>query len=742
MTKKIANVLIFFLLASFLSLSLIFFSQHAHSNFLDYKLESLLPSYAQSEAIQSFRKKFHDQVIITLEHSSNKPLTNTIQEVKNSLEQTQALELIELTKPDLFSKFYFNHRYIYDLPQELQCIDLCTQETMDQYVENALFNPFNGITSMELKYDPFLAVRNIMQSSKQATNYAFDEEQNLYIQDQGKRYYLLQYQLNNNITNDQIEKLNATFKDLKNKLMLEKVAFSYTGEIFFAHSAKESSVNDLTYISIFSVVTLILLYALTFNSIKPLIITLLALSITLLFNFLLVVDLFGSIHVMTLALGATLIGICVDYYIHLFFALMQKSHEKSALLKPLFISLITSLLAYIIMSFTSLIVLKELAIFAIGSLFTTYLIVAILLTYTKCDLKKKEKGRIYKLINKLIHALAHSSPKINFSILIAILFIGFFTIKNINPNDDVAKMQNKDLSLYAMDQRIKALLNSTTNLNWYMINSDKLEDSLQICEELITHITSSNTFLPCELLPSNKRQEQNLKQYQLLYPLLKNSYLKQKITLNDQDISINTHTLIHARDLPINIDFMFDQTAVLIKVDAQDQELISLLHKNEHIEKIDPHTKWNNAFKSFRTHLNKIFLIALSLSILILIPFFKKLIIKQYMLPMLIGISLGIIAQFYINDGYFNLFTTLALFMILGLGADYCIMLANTTLEALNSKVHTLIITLLTTEMSFGILGTSDIPVISSFGVVLSFGLLGVFLTNLVLFLNRFEDQI
>ena len=96
-------------------------------------------------------------------------------------------------------------------------------------------------------------------------------------------------------------------------------------------------------------------------------------------------------------------------------------------------------------------------------------------------------------------------------------------------------------------------------------------------------------------------------------------------------------------------------------------------------------------------------------------------------------------AQYFLGNAYFNLFTTLALYMLLGLGSDYCIFFHDTTEESALPKLHTLIITLLTTEASFGILGLSKTPVIESFGITLSFGLPAVFLTSIIIELGRFK---
>ena len=108
---------------------------------------------------------------------------------------------------------------------------------------------------------------------------------------------------------------------------------------------------------------------------------------------------------------------------------------------------------------------------------------------------------------------------------------------------------------------------------------------------------------------------------------------------------------------------------------------------------------------------------------------------------MLIGIFCAICAEYILGSAYFNLFTTLAFFMILGLGADYCIFLREQDTKTMAIKVHTLFITLLTTEASFGILGTSETPVIASYGTVLTFGLLGVFFTNLYFSLRTSEGH-
>ena len=79
--------------------------------------------------------------------------------------------------------------------------------------------------------------------------------------------------------------------------------------------------------------------------------------------------LFGSLHGITLAFGMTLLGVAVDYPLHLFSHLRDDETPQSTLRRvwpTLRLGVLTTALGYLAMVFSDFDGLRQLAVFAIG----------------------------------------------------------------------------------------------------------------------------------------------------------------------------------------------------------------------------------------------------------------------------------------------------------------------------------------------------------------------------------------
>ncbi|WP_428356311.1 MMPL family transporter [Methyloprofundus sp.] len=125
-----------------------------------------------------------------------------------------------------------------------------------------------------------------------------------------------------------------------------------TGVPLFAVATQTMIENDVKFISIFSSIALMLLFLFIFRSFRVLL-WVFSLLITVMAVAVLVTNLvFGSVHGMTIAIGSTLIGICIDYPIHaLVHAQGLQKAQRINVIKKIFPSLLmgalTTLIGYV-----------------------------------------------------------------------------------------------------------------------------------------------------------------------------------------------------------------------------------------------------------------------------------------------------------------------------------------------------------------------------------------------------------
>ncbi len=153
-----------------------------------------------------------------------------------------------------------------------------------------------------------------------------------------------------------------------------------TGVPLFAAATQTMIENDVKFISIFSSVALMLLFLFIFRSFRVLF-WVFSLLITVMTVAVLMTNLvFGSVHGMTIAIGSTLIGICIDYPIHaLVHAQGLQQAKRLAVIKKIFPSLLmgalTTLIGYIALGLSGYPGFQQVAVYT-----GTGIIVSLLLT--------------------------------------------------------------------------------------------------------------------------------------------------------------------------------------------------------------------------------------------------------------------------------------------------------------------------------------------------------------------------
>jgi predicted exporter len=173
--------------------------------------------------------------------------------------------------------------------------------------------------------------------------------------------------------------INATFAELKATTQ-QTYQLDMTGVPLFAVATQSMMETDIKLVSIISSIALTVLFLFIFRSFRvmywvfSLLLTVMAVAV-------LVTNLvFGSVHGMTIAIGSTLIGICIDYPIHvLVHAQGKQAVERFSLVKKIFPSLLmgalTTLIGYVALGLSGYPGFQQVAVYT-----GTGIVVSLLLT--------------------------------------------------------------------------------------------------------------------------------------------------------------------------------------------------------------------------------------------------------------------------------------------------------------------------------------------------------------------------
>jgi len=168
---------------------------------------------------------------------------------------------------------------------------------------------------------------------------------------------------------------------------------------------------------------------------------------------------------------------------------------------------------------------------------------------------------------------------------------------------------------------------------------------------------------------------------------------------------------------------------VLIQKGTQTDKLEQLLSNIDGLSYVNTLKSTQTALSSQRVSASALLLLAYCLIAVLMILRNRKLSAASIVL-----IPLGASAMLFICASVFgfnlNLFHVMALFLVLGFGMDYGIF-AHEMREYSDTTLQAILLSAITSLLSFGLLALSDIPVVGSFGSTLLIGnlfnLLGVF---------------
>lgn len=636
---------------------------------------------------------------------------------------------------DRTGKFFFDHRYLYHPYFE-------NENDLREAVFEAVYSPLGGLTDPEYRNDPFLIMRHF--SGTPAEDVTRDASGLLRTEKNGKIRSLLTGRISpgTGLSQEQGERLLGELLTERDRLREQGIRLSFVSPFFYQVRATGNSVSDMSRIGGFSAAVLALVFIVIFRGIRELMETLLFLVLFLGCGITAVILILGHIHIITLGMGAALVGICADYLIHsLMFRSGGDPDASGKLAGALMLSGGTSIAAYLIMTLTSLPVLRELALLAAVSLSLALLTaIWIIIPFrsrkgaVSPDQEILPRIRCGTLSENTVPGLRRAF----FGFAVLLIAAGIWISSGIIPDDRVSGMQEQDAELGGMDREIRETVFSSGKPSWYLISGRDREETLRECEEIRDSLfpeLREAVFFPCDAVPSLKTARDSLRRYREALPALAEAYDAAGLPLDNLP-EIPEDPELSEPDIPDSLSWMISKDAVLLRAGGSPENRETLgaaLLSRGNVKLLDKQTEWNNAFRDFRVQLTGVLAGAFLTALVILAPVMRKRVFSGFLLPVLCGLSGGMLAAAFLAEGYFGLFSVLALFMILGLGADYCIFMFSAGSGNFRERWQALLASWLTTEAAFGALAFSGTRVLASFGCMLALGLLTVFVLAAVL---------
>ncbi len=544
------------------------------------------------------------------------------------------------------------------------------------------------------------------------------------------------------------------------------VTIQMSGMLLHAELGARQANKEILTIGVGSMIGIIVLMLMVFRKFKPIGLMLISILVGCVMAASVTLFIFGKIHLITVAFGAGLVGVSIDYSLH-FLCERQVSASKRVLQKilpGLLLGLFSSVAAYTAQALSPFPGLQQMAVFSVVGLSASWLTVVLWYPFFTRNNSIQPLSAAKKLNN-----FRNVFPRIGENkILLVFIFImvawSLNTIKNSESLDDIRLLQTSPVSLLAQEKEVQQLLGSSSSSQFLLLSGDTLEECLQK-EEDITPLLDrliNNGLLKgyqslTQHLPSIKRQDENITLVRQLYEQQLTPFYDKIHFANDKALKAlttlerNSHRLQPEvwlqqqnsepwKDLRVVSDHL---TATIIRFTGDINEdtkaaLIALSDNSDGVEFIDQVQNISKLMTNFRSEITGLILGAYFLVFLVLLARYKAQVWRIILPPLLASIfTLALLVHF---EQGLNLFHLMALILVLGIGLDMGIFLSESSDDS-----HTWLAVSLssfTSLLAFGLLAFSDTPVLHHFGLTVLIGLTLVWLLAPIMRENIVEKDI
>ena len=291
-------------------------------------------------------------------------------------------------------ELYHPRRLGFAAPDEAQARRLVSDDGLARAVhrlKEQLYSPLSALVTRTAPADPFLALPNLFGGLEKAAPQAISIEQGRYVAQE--RYAVLFLELSHSSfdADAQEETLGGIEQAFsKVRAQFNHVTLEWSALARFSVSAKRAIQADITRVSVISTTLVVLMCLLLFRSLRMLLLALLPIASGMLAGLFVLTIVYGEVHGLTLAFGASLIGVTIDAVVHYYMHYLYRDSGDTPwgvmrrVAPAMVLGGMTTVVGFIVLSGTALVGLAQAALFgAVGVLVAyavTYLIVPLLLS--------------------------------------------------------------------------------------------------------------------------------------------------------------------------------------------------------------------------------------------------------------------------------------------------------------------------------------------------------------------------
>ncbi|MGF7111993.1 putative exporter [Pseudomonas laurylsulfatiphila] len=627
-------------------------------------------------------------------------------------------------------------------------------DTFIQQRVQALFDPFNGYSLVPSQDDWLGLTGRIQNSQPQRGSVQLDIGSGTLVADaDGKSWVLLRARTTGNAfdMNLPLQVADLLERSREQAAQHDVQLLAASGLLYAAHGQQQAA-REMTWVGGGATVGILLLLLLAFRRWRVLL-AFVPVLVGMLFGAVACVVLFGHMHVMTLVLGSSLIGVAVDYPLHY----LSKSwslkpwHSWPALrltLPGLTLSLITSGIGYLALAWTPFPALTQIAVFSAAGLLGAYLSAVCLLPALLKGVELRPAQWPLRVCELLLGCREALLNQVKTPVLLALL-IAFCVggLLQLNSKNDIRQWISAPQNLTDEARTIARITGYQPTSQFFLIRAvnqqQLLERQTALSERLdqLIGLEKLQGYLSLNQLVSTPNQQQQVREALNKLPAFWQPLLDIGVPAEALQAELTKLQALPAVDIdaalsgplaepyrPLWLGPTEDGVAAMVSLQGINNPALLRLQGEDlpGVTLVDRLGELNTVFAATQISAAELKLASCVLIVLVLIlPFGLGGALRIVSLPLLAALcslaSLGWLGQ------PLTLFSLFGLLLVTAISVDYAILMREQVGGAAVSLLGTLLAAL-TTWLSFGLLAVSSTPAVSNFGLSVSLGLVFSFL--------------
>lgn len=476
----------------------------------------------------------------------------------------------------------------------------------------------------------------------------------------------------------------------------------------------------------------------------------------------------GEISAISLGIGSILLGVTLDYSLHLLTHIKNHGNTEqlfTSITKPIIMSSATTALAFLCLLFLDAPALQDLGIFAAVSVLGAS--VAALFVIPQLYHTNGTAQRTTTILDRFATYPFHSNNLlVGLVCIVGIVSVG--TFHKVDFNEDLSSLNYVSPPLKNAETRLDSLIHVSSKSLYLITHANNLQTALeqneQLSQQLFTlqkqgAILRYNTVAPVAV--SNKKQTQLIHRWKQFWSSSKKDTLLVNLIASGEQVGMKpkafqefnallqkdftTVSLSNFKSLnalPVH-EFISETenlatVTTLVKINEDKRAVVeAAFTSEENTFLIDRQAVNESLLGTLKNDFNTLILycsIAIAFLLLLFYRNLKRTLVT--LLPILVTwwITLGIMGMFGLE---FNVLNIIVSSFVFGLGVDFCIFMTNALLEGKSNTLATyktaILLSALTTLLGMGALIFAKHPALHSISIISMVGISSALLISFIL---------